>query len=182
MRIVNSTAEYISSGYISSGSPKALKYTSVAAVANSVASLSYIRQVTRCGSGWTQQLQCCRVRHPAVHPRRRNRRVAEAYTRAIREGKPRTFEDLEAELLRGQKLQGVLTSNEVQEVLRVRGWEVRGAWSSPLSRPCASTLLGGQHMAPLSERCKLLRQQAHTLVLVNNSGPFTAPISSSVGC
>ena len=58
-------------------------------------------------------------------PRRRNRRVAEAYTRAIREGKPRTFEDLEEELLRGQKLQGVLTSNEVQEVLRVREWEVR---------------------------------------------------------
>jgi len=51
--------------------------------------------------------------------------VAEAYTRAIREGKPRTFEDLETELLRGQKLQGVLTSNEVQEVLRVRDWEVR---------------------------------------------------------
>ena len=51
--------------------------------------------------------------------------MAEAYTRAFQEGKPRSFEDLEEELLRGQKLQGVLTSNEVQEVLRVREWEVR---------------------------------------------------------
>ena len=56
---------------------------------------------------------------------RRNRRIAEAYTRAFVEGRPRSFEDLEAELLRGQKLQGVLTSNEVQEVLRVCDWEVR---------------------------------------------------------
>ena len=83
----------------------------------------------------TSNLKACEVQtlhmkfaesHPtlcAIH--RRNRRVAEAYTRAIREGKPRTFEDLETELLRGQKLQGVLTSNEVQEVLRVRDWEVR---------------------------------------------------------
>ena len=30
----------------------------------------------------------------------------------------------QAELLDGQKLQGVLTSNEVQAVLRLRGWEV----------------------------------------------------------
>lgn len=27
------------------------------------------------------------------------------------------------EVLRGQKLQGVLTSNEVQEILRARSWE-----------------------------------------------------------
>ena len=56
---------------------------------------------------------------------RRNRRVAEAYTRAFVAGRPRSFEDLESELLNGQKLQGVLTSNEVQEVLRVHDWEVR---------------------------------------------------------
>ena len=30
---------------------------------------------------------------------------------------------MQAELLKGQKLQGVLSSNEVQSVLRVRGWE-----------------------------------------------------------
>ena len=29
------------------------------------------------------------------------------------------------ELLNGQKLQGVLTSNEVQEILRSKGWEQR---------------------------------------------------------
>lgn len=30
---------------------------------------------------------------------------------------------MQAELLNGQKLQGVLSSNEVQSVLKVRGWE-----------------------------------------------------------
>lgn len=34
------------------------------------------------------------------------------------------MDGLQAELLNGQKLQGVLTSNEVQAVLRLRGWEV----------------------------------------------------------
>jgi len=33
---------------------------------------------------------------------------------AVQSSKPRSFDDLEAELLHGQKLQGVLTSNEVQ--------------------------------------------------------------------
>ena len=32
---------------------------------------------------------------------------------------------MQTELLAGQKLQGVLTSNEVQSILRVRGWESR---------------------------------------------------------
>ena len=32
----------------------------------------------------------------------------------LQAGTPRSFEELEADLLRGQKLQGVLTSNEVQ--------------------------------------------------------------------
>eukprot|EP01134_Creolimax_fragrantissima_P003359 CFRG3359T1 len=35
----------------------------------------------------------------------------------------KTFDQLEKELLKGQKLQGVLTSNEVQAVLRMKGWE-----------------------------------------------------------
>ena len=30
---------------------------------------------------------------------------------------------MQAKLLAGQKLQGVLTSNEVQGILRMRGWE-----------------------------------------------------------
>ena len=29
------------------------------------------------------------------------------------------------DLLKGQKLQGVLTSNEVQEILRAKGWEAQ---------------------------------------------------------
>ncbi|GIL57042.1 hypothetical protein Vafri_12308 [Volvox africanus] len=53
----------------------------------------------------------------------RNRLVAEAWTKAQLSNTPRTFEDLEAELLKGQKLQGVLTSNEVQEILKTRRWE-----------------------------------------------------------
>ncbi|KAI8466342.1 MAG: NAD-dependent glycerol-3-phosphate dehydrogenase N-terminus-domain-containing protein [Monoraphidium minutum] len=53
----------------------------------------------------------------------RNRLVAEAFAKSAMEGAPRTFEDLEADLLKGQKLQGVLTSDEVQEILRARSWE-----------------------------------------------------------
>lgn len=48
----------------------------------------------------------------------RNRQCAEAF---VQGGGRRTFEDIEAELLGGQKLQGVLTSFEVQHLLRV--WE-----------------------------------------------------------
>ncbi|KAG2446311.1 hypothetical protein HXX76_000899 [Chlamydomonas incerta] len=55
----------------------------------------------------------------------RNRLVACEWTKAQLAGTPRTFEDLETELLKGQKLQGVLTSNEVQEILKVRGWETQ---------------------------------------------------------
>jgi glycerol-3-phosphate dehydrogenase (NAD+) len=50
----------------------------------------------------------------------RNHRVAEVYAR---NGGRKSFDELEKELLAGQKLQGVLTSNEVQVVLRDRGWE-----------------------------------------------------------
>lgn len=63
----------------------------------------------------------------------RNRRVAEAFVNAVGERKrtagefpsemEKVWEDLEAELLKGQKLQGVLTSNELQELLRTKGWE-----------------------------------------------------------
>ncbi|GAU29008.1 hypothetical protein TSUD_165260 [Trifolium subterraneum] len=49
----------------------------------------------------------------------RNRKVAEAY--AQNRGK-RSFDELEAEMLKGQKLQGVLTAKEVYEVLTARGW------------------------------------------------------------
>ncbi|GAX76268.1 hypothetical protein CEUSTIGMA_g3712.t1 [Chlamydomonas eustigma] len=36
---------------------------------------------------------------------------------------PESFDALEAALLNGQKLQGVMTSEEVQEILATRGWE-----------------------------------------------------------
>lgn len=53
----------------------------------------------------------------------RNRLVAMEFTRQALAGSPASFEELEAGLLKGQKLQGVLTSNEVQEILRAKGWE-----------------------------------------------------------
>ncbi|KXZ53840.1 hypothetical protein GPECTOR_6g758 [Gonium pectorale] len=69
-------------------------------------------------------LECCGVGDlVATCYGGRNRLVAEAWTRAHMDGSPRTFEELESELLKGQKLQGVLTSNEVQEILRKRHWE-----------------------------------------------------------
>lgn len=49
----------------------------------------------------------------------RNRRVAEAFARY---GGNRSFDELEAEMLQGQKLQGVLTAKEVYEVLSNYGW------------------------------------------------------------
>ncbi|CAL0323250.1 unnamed protein product [Lupinus luteus] len=49
----------------------------------------------------------------------RNRKVAEAYAK---NGGKRSFDELEAEMLKGQKLQGVLTAKEVYEVLSDRGW------------------------------------------------------------
>uniref|UniRef100_A0A7D7QY02 Glycerol-3-phosphate dehydrogenase [NAD(+)] n=1 Tax=Chlamydomonas raudensis TaxID=284013 RepID=A0A7D7QY02_9CHLO len=53
----------------------------------------------------------------------RNRLVAMEYTKAFMTGNKVTFAALEDSLLNGQKLQGVLTSNEVQEILEIRGWE-----------------------------------------------------------
>ncbi|KAL3526359.1 hypothetical protein ACH5RR_011015 [Cinchona calisaya] len=49
----------------------------------------------------------------------RNRKCAEAFAR---HGGKRSFDELEAEMLQGQKLQGVSTAKEVYEVLRHRGW------------------------------------------------------------
>ncbi|KAH0467068.1 hypothetical protein IEQ34_004306 [Dendrobium chrysotoxum] len=50
----------------------------------------------------------------------RNRRVAEAFART---GGKKSFNELEAELLQGQKLQGVSTAKEVYDVLSHRGWQ-----------------------------------------------------------
>jgi hypothetical protein len=50
---------------------------------------------------------------------------------APQSGAPKSFDALEAELLKGQKLQGVLTSNEVQEILKARRAGLRacgGVW------------------------------------------------------
>ncbi|GMI67461.1 Glycerol-3-phosphate dehydrogenase plastidic [Hibiscus trionum] len=49
----------------------------------------------------------------------RNRKVADAFAK---NGGKRSFDELEAEMLQGQKLQGVSTAREVYEVLSHRGW------------------------------------------------------------
>ncbi|KMS98217.1 hypothetical protein BVRB_4g094790 [Beta vulgaris subsp. vulgaris] len=49
----------------------------------------------------------------------RNRKVAEAF---VINGGKRPFEELEAEMLQGQKLQGILTAKEVYEVLKSNSW------------------------------------------------------------
>ncbi|KAF5961604.1 hypothetical protein HYC85_002813 [Camellia sinensis] len=49
----------------------------------------------------------------------RNRKCAEAFAR---NGGKRSFDELEADMLQGQKLQGVSTAKEVYEVLSHRGW------------------------------------------------------------
>jgi glycerol-3-phosphate dehydrogenase (NAD+) len=48
----------------------------------------------------------------------RNRQCAEAFAKAAQRGRPKTWETIEKELLNGQKLQGVLTSYEVQTILK----------------------------------------------------------------
>lgn len=50
----------------------------------------------------------------------RNRKVAEAFAKC---GGKRSFDELEGELLGGQKLQGVSTAKEVYEILSHRGWQ-----------------------------------------------------------
>ncbi|MEW5301341.1 MAG: hypothetical protein WDW36_004205 [Sanguina aurantia] len=53
----------------------------------------------------------------------RNRMVAAEWAKNVKAGTPKSFEELETEMLAGQKLQGVLTSNEVQAILKTKGWE-----------------------------------------------------------
>ena len=50
----------------------------------------------------------------------RNRKCAEAFAAA---GKKKSLDDIEAELLGGQKLQGTLTAKEVNHILKMKGLE-----------------------------------------------------------
>ena len=50
----------------------------------------------------------------------RNRLCADAYAKA---GGAKTLEEIETELLAGQKLQGTLTAKEVNHVLKMKGLE-----------------------------------------------------------
>lgn len=50
----------------------------------------------------------------------RNHRIGKAFAEA---GGTKTFEELEVELLKGQKLEGVPTSYELQSVLTTKGWQ-----------------------------------------------------------
>merc|ERR1712087_117974 len=70
----------------------------------------------------------------------RNRKCAEAFVRNIRAGTPKGWDEIEAELLGGQKLQGVLTSHEVQVVLRKRGLESRLPLYTTINRICTGAI------------------------------------------
>ncbi|XP_061341880.1 glycerol-3-phosphate dehydrogenase [NAD(+)]-like [Gastrolobium bilobum] len=67
----------------------------------------------------------------------RNRKVSEAYAK---NGGKRSFDELEAELLNGQKLQGVLTAKEVHEVLSDRGWVEKFPLFSAVHEICSGRL------------------------------------------
>lgn len=68
----------------------------------------------------------------------RNRKVAEAFAR---NGGKRSFDELEAEMLQGQKLQGVSTAREVYEVLSNRGWLGMFPLFSTVHEICTGKLL-----------------------------------------
>jgi glycerol-3-phosphate dehydrogenase (NAD+) len=53
----------------------------------------------------------------------RNRKCAEAFAAARVEGKSREWEEIESELLNGQKLQGVLTAMEIYPLIELHGLE-----------------------------------------------------------
>jgi len=70
----------------------------------------------------------------------RNRKCAEAYVKHLRAGAPKTWEEIETELLGGQKLQGVLTSYEVQAVLKSKGLERKLPLFTTINRICSGEL------------------------------------------
>jgi len=53
----------------------------------------------------------------------RNRKCAEAFAASRVDGKSREWEDIESELLNGQKLQGVLTAMEIYPLIELHGLE-----------------------------------------------------------
>lgn len=80
----------------------------------------------------------------------RNRKVAEAFARS---GGKRSFDELEAELLGGQKLQGVLTAGEVFQVLKARNWEAKFPLFATVHR------IASGHLPPSA----IFDQKAHKL-------------------
>ena len=53
----------------------------------------------------------------------RNRRVAMEWAKSWVDGTHKTFAELECSILNGQKIQGCLTSDELDEVIQDRGWQ-----------------------------------------------------------
>jgi glycerol-3-phosphate dehydrogenase (NAD+) len=70
----------------------------------------------------------------------RNRKCAEAYVKSWKANKPRTWEEIEKKELNGQKLQGVMTSDEVQEILRRNDLEASYPLFTTINRICRGDL------------------------------------------
>lgn len=70
----------------------------------------------------------------------RNRRCAEAFAQSVLAGTPESWEQVESRLLAGQKLQGVLSSYEVQEVIRGKGCETRFPLLGTIHRICTGAI------------------------------------------
>ncbi|KAF5831797.1 NAD-dependent glycerol-3-phosphate dehydrogenase N-terminus-domain-containing protein, partial [Dunaliella salina] len=92
---------------------------------------------------------CAHVRLPTLL------RVAEAWCQRRMAGNTMvSFDDLEKEMLNGQKLQGVLTSDEVQEVLETRGWELDFPLFTTINR-----IIHGEVPPNMILRCCWMRYQ-----------------------
>ncbi|KAK9733079.1 hypothetical protein RND81_04G042000 [Saponaria officinalis] len=86
----------------------------------------------------------------------RNVKVAKAFAKY--EGK-RSFKELEAEMLHGQKLQGVLTAKEVYEVLRSKRW----LDSFPLFKTIHEICIGSKPVSSIVHYNAFLLRGSHPL-------------------
>jgi glycerol-3-phosphate dehydrogenase (NAD+) len=74
----------------------------------------------------------------------RNRKCAEAFAESRIRGQPRTWEDIETEMLNGQKIQGTLTAQEIMPLITHHRLE------SELPLMCATYNIAFKDASPMS--------------------------------